>query len=277
MLGISRSHIQKLCDKGFVTCNGVSVKKRHILSLNDTVVVSDFDIPPQHLIKENIPIDILYEDDYIAIINKPQGIVVHPGAGNHTGTLANALCYHFNMAAFGKESLRPGIVHRLDKETSGVMVIAKTVEAFEHLSLQFEKREVYKKYIAFSAKKPTKMCISTFISRHPKDRTKMCVSESGKLATTSFEIMRETPHFYVIKAEPETGRTHQIRVHLAALNAPILGDTTYGGEKRFNAFRQMLHASCISFKHPESQKTMHFSAPLSDDMQSILDLRGITL
>lgn len=263
----SRTYFQELIAQNLVSVNGESVKKREKLKAGDEIELFFTPLPGSSLEPEEIPLNLLYEDEEIAVINKPAGLVVHPAPGNWSGTLVNALLFHA-LTPKGEDSLRPGIVHRLDKETSGVIVTAKRAESQRRLVEQFQRREVKKQYalIAFGSLKA--LFIDAPIGRDERDRKKMALTPNGKPAETQFEKMGEKEGLLALFAYPKTGRTHQIRLHARALGAPILGDTLYGKEEK-GVKRQMLHAYRIGFTHPMSGKWMEIEAPFPEDFSKI--------
>jgi 23S rRNA pseudouridine1911/1915/1917 synthase len=271
--GYSRTYFQYLIEKQCVTVNGSIVKKGFSPKENDEIALSF--IKPQEitLTPENIPLDILYEDEHLLIINKPTGMVVHPAAGNWSATFVNALLYHCKNLPLQEGDLRPGIVHRLDKETTGVLVAAKTLEAHQKLITLFQERKMHKDYLGICVGKPQCGILSAPIGRHPKERKEMAVIENGKEATTHFHILAFNHEFSLVLAQPITGRTHQIRVHLKHLKAPILGDEVYGNSKINHSLkitRCLLHAYRIQFTHPISGKAMQIVAPIPQDIKEIL-------
>lgn len=257
----SRTSIQRLIDKGLVLVNGQQLKKRDKLKVGDEVEV-EFPLPEvTDLIPENIPLNILYEDPFLLVLNKPAGLVVHPGAGNWTGTLVQGLLYHCQSLP-KTETLRPGIVHRLDKDTSGVMVAAKTEEAHFRLVEGFSKREVEKQYIALVHGNPGNKMINARIGRDPRNRQKMAVVADGKEAETRIETLVVEEAHSLVRAYPKTGRTHQIRVHLKHIGFPVVNDALYG---KPGAGRQLLHAEKLTFSHPITNERVSFSAPVPTD------------
>jgi len=290
--GITRSQIQKLIEKGNVLVNGRSSSQNYKVRINDIITVS---IPPreevQELIPEQIPIEILYKDDYIVLVNKPAGMVVYPSAGHGRGTLMNALAYHFRKLASIGGPLRPGVVHRLDKDTSGVMVIALTDEAYYNLLEQFRKKTVKRRYIALVDKKLPRDEgeITSLIGRSESDRKKMSTRvRKGREAVTTWRVLERFANATLVEARLRTGRTHQIRVHFASIGHPVLGDRTYGKKteievtryalcvtkKKITFPRQMLHAESLGFIHPVTGEYLEFSSKLPEDMaQKIEELR----
>lgn len=279
-IGISRTYIQRLIKDGHVLVNNKSVKSNYRLRLNDEIVVI---VPPPtelEIVPENIPLDIIYEDSSIIVINKPAGMVVHPAAGNYTGTIVNALLYHCKdlTGIGGKE--RPGIVHRLDKDTSGVLVAAKNDQSHQHLSRQFKRREVEKRYIALVAGvvKKESGTIEIPIGRDIKDRKKISPkTKRARTAVTHFKVVERFKNASLLEVKIETGRTHQIRVHLADFKHPVLGDVQYGGKgmrnwNNINIPRQMLHAERLGIIHPLTERFMEFKAEAPEDMNRVRTL-----
>ncbi len=279
-IGISRTYLQKLIKDGHVLVNNKTVKPNYRLRLNDEIVVN---IPPPtelEALPENIPLDIIYEDSSIIVISKPAGMVVHPAAGNYKGTIVNALLYHCKdlTGIGGKE--RPGIVHRLDKDTSGVLVAAKNDQSHQHLSHQFKKRMVEKRYIALVAGvvKKESGTIEIPIGRDIKDRKKISPkTKRARAAVTHFKVVERFKNASLLEVKIETGRTHQIRVHLLYFKHPVLGDVQYGGKNmrnwnNINIPRQMLHAERLGIIHPVTEKFMEFKAEAPGDMKRVQTL-----
>lgn len=261
--GFSRSRIQKLIDDGFVTVNGAVAKGRDKLKEGDVIDIQIPDAVPLDAAPENIPLDIVFEDEHMLVINKPQGMVVHPGAGNYTGTLVNALLYHCkgNLSGIGGVE-RPGIVHRIDKETSGLLLVAKTDAAHQSLSSQIKDKIAIREYVCITDGNMTilKGKIDAPIGRHGAIRTKMEVtSKNSKEAVTHFQVLEQLDGASLVKCKLETGRTHQIRVHLSYIGHPILGDDVYGAKTNpYGLKGQALHARKISFNHPITGEYMEF-------------------
>ena len=279
----SRVQIQKAIASGNVLRNGkVQTAKRQTVSRDDRI---EFQVPEEpsmdHVAAEHIPLDILYEDDALLVINKPAGMVVHPAAGNYTGTVVNALLGRDQeiLEEFDEaDSMRPGIVHRLDKDTSGCLVIAKNGNAMHKLSRSFADREVSKTYMAIVAPAPKVMAaeIRTQIGRNPGNRKKMAVVRSGgRDAVTIFNVVRRGKigpnSAALLKVRILTGRTHQIRVHMSHYGSPIIGDALYGGNSRIAAPRQMLHAWKLSFPHPVTKEMLSFESPFPAEFQEYMD------
>jgi 23S rRNA pseudouridine1911/1915/1917 synthase len=281
----SRSFFQRLIDAGSVTINGQTLRKRHMVSAGDEVLIDwpEKDGTPK-LDPEKIDLPILYEDDDVLIINKPAGLVVHPGAGTQGGTLVNALLgYDYEQfSQLDAEDARPGIVHRLDKDTSGAMVVARTDAAKVALGAAFAERRVLKIYLALSQGLPRGLptSVKTQIGRDPRNRKRMAVvGRGGKEAVTDFFTLQTTGGCALVGANLKTGRTHQIRVHMAHLGTPIVGDTVYGRNRKgqISAERQMLHAWILSFPHPSTGEKMVFRAPLPEDMENVFEAAGVDL
>ena len=259
----SRNYFQNLINQGFVLINGTKPKKRALPRISDEVEIC-FQLTPEIDVKpENIPLDILFEDEHIIAVNKPAGMVVHPAPGHPTGTFANALLGHCKGLNIPGDPCRPGIVHRLDKETSGVLLAAKTAKSHALLVQLFASRSINKTYLAITSSSPGTCTIDAPIGRHPVHRKQMAIREDGKPAITHFEVLaKEGPH-HLILCRPETGRTHQIRVHLKSCNAPVLGDKLYAKpDPKFP--RHMLHAWKLEFNHPITQKPLYIEAPCQE-------------
>jgi 23S rRNA pseudouridine1911/1915/1917 synthase len=261
----SRSRVQALIESGHIQLNGQPVKPRHAVQTGDLVTVEEPVVIPTDLRPEPIPITFLFEDEFLAVINKPAGLVVHPGAGQTDGTLVNALLHHCTtLSGIGGE-FRPGIIHRLDKETSGCLVIAKNDEVHHRLSRQFANREVEKIYLAICSGQFRQKIgdIREPIGRNPFHRKKMAVIAKGRSAHTQYQVVKEVNANSVVLCRLLTGRTHQIRVHLLHLKHPILGDSLYG--KGTLAGRLMLHAWRLGFQHPMTQNWMAFRAEVPQE------------
>ena len=258
-LDISRSKIQKLIKEGKVLVNDKLISANYLVKLNDQIQVNDelnYEISVE---TENIPLDIVYEDDDLLVINKASGMVVHPAPGHYTNTLVNALLYRFNITSGDK--MRPGIVHRLDKDTSGLMLVAKNEETHEKLSKMIGNKEVERRYLAITTGviKTDTGTIDAPIGRDQRNRLKMQVTDvNAKEAITHFKVLKRYKANTLIECILETGRTHQIRVHLAYINYPIVNDPLYGKEKNCTEFGQMLHSKSIRFNHPRTNKELYF-------------------
>jgi 23S rRNA pseudouridine1911/1915/1917 synthase len=282
--GWSRARLQRLIEAGDVLVNSKLVKASHKVSAHDEIDVELAPPPESNFTPENIPLEIVYEDEHVIVINKPAGLVVHPAAGVHSGTLANALAYHFEQLS-NAGSVRPGIVHRLDKDTSGLLVAAKTETAHESLGDQFRAREVFKSYVAlvYGVVKQETGRIEQPLARDPRNRTRMAVVAGGRGALSLYRIRRSYSAFTLLDVELKTGRTHQIRVHLAWLKHPVVADELYGGGRdnsvqdvRLRARirklqRQFLHAEQLGFQHPQTGEAMKFEAPLPAELTQFLE------
>ena len=272
----TRSHIKKLIDDGNVTVNGKPVKPSFKLSEGDRLEISFPEAETIDVLPENIPLDIVYEDGDVIVINKPRNMVVHPAAGNYTGTLVNALLYHCGDTLSGINGvMRPGIVHRIDKDTTGLLVAAKGDKAHTALSEQLKTRTLKRKYLALVHNNIVNDSgtVSTLIDRHPRDRKKMAVvSSGGREAVTNYSVVERFRGYTLVNCLLDTGRTHQIRVHMKYMGNPVVGDKTYGVKnEEFNLEGQLLHAGQIGFVHPESGEYMEFSAPLPADFERVLN------
>lgn len=281
MLEISRSEAARLIESGNVLVNGKITDKKQSIKAGDGIEIiipeaQDADISP-----ENIPLDIIYQDNDIAVINKPQGMVVHPAHGNFSGTLVNAIMYHIKDLSGINGVLRPGIVHRLDKNTSGLIVIAKNDRAHASLAQQFKDRTNEKIYLALAEGifTDTNFVCENYIARSKSDRKKMAVYSSiseGKFASTEYTVLEQFDDCALVKCKLNTGRTHQIRVQLAFLGHPCLGDPEYGFKKnRYNLSGQALHSYKLTISHPASNKRMTFIAPLPYYMNKIIEKKSV--
>lgn len=287
----TRSFFQNLIKKGDVRVNGEIVKAGYSLKIEDNISIQLKPPESNHLLAENIPLDIVYEDEYILVVNKQAGLVVHPGAGNRSGTLVNALLHHTNQLSNISGSLRPGIVHRLDKNTSGLIVVAKKDECHAALVKQFETREIERTYNALVWGVPDNSSgeIETYLDRSRRDRKKMAIShQKGKLAITTYRVLKSFQYFSLLELSLRTGRTHQIRVHLNHIHHPIFGDPDYNGRKtqllRLPSYlrkrgmdllkhltRQALHAKKLSFIHPKTGNYVNFESSTPDDLGILLE------
>ena len=276
---ISRALIISSIRDGLILVDGVHRKSSYRLKANEILAGSVEGKPAIDVLPEHINLTILYEDDALLLISKPPGLIVHPGSGNHHGTLVNGLVYYCQSIANVGDSLRPGIVHRLDKDTSGIMVVAKTANAHSLLVDCFKNRQLQKEYLALLhgvMKQKTGRIVAP-IGRHPVQRQKMAIRPTGgKHAASCWEVVDEFDNaFSLVKVTIETGRTHQIRVHMAHLGFPVVGDTVYGAGKDNSPFpRQMLHASRLVFRHPLSAVLIDINAPVWPDFAEILNAFG---
>lgn len=273
---LTRSAIQKLIDNGNVTVNNKAISKNYKLKENDRVCVNIPEPVLPEAIPENIPIDIIYEDDDLLVVNKPRGMVVHPAAGNYSGTLVNALLYHCGASLSGINGvLRPGIVHRIDKDTSGLLIVAKNDFAHRLLAEQIKEHSFERKYqaVVCGNVKDDSGTVNAPIGRHPTDRKKMTVTtHNSRNAVTHFRVISRYNGYTHLELTLETGRTHQIRVHMSYKGHPVAGDPVYGGKnylKKLNG--QCLHAYYISFKHPRTHETITLSSPLPQYFTDFLD------
>ncbi len=291
---VSRNKVQSHIKQGHVLVNGETVKANHKVKANDIITI-ELTEPPREfeIIAENIPLNIVYEDDDILVINKNAGMVVHPGYGNYTGTMVNALSYHFQLPDNPEGDPRPGLVHRIDKNTSGLLVVAKNETAMTHLAKQFYDHTVERKYIAlvWGNVEANEGCIHSFIGRDSKDRKKFKSyeeEEQGREAITHYKVLERFAYVTLLECRLETGRTHQIRVHMKSIGHPIFQDETYDGNRLLkgpphskykqyiqNCFkiieRQALHAQTLGFEHPSSGQIINFDSPLPIDMATVIE------
>lgn len=278
---LSRSQVQKLIQEGYVLLNGQNTSKNHKINPHEIITLITKEQPQITLKAEPIKIEILYKDDYLVVINKPAGLVVYPSFGHESGTLLNAIYYHTQKLANAGMPLRPGIVHRLDKDTSGVMVVAIDDSSYYGLAEQFAKRLINRRYLSLINGNTTKDCgeIVCPIGRAMSDRKKMSIrTKRGKEAITHWKVIERYKLATLIEARLGTGRTHQIRVHFSAIGHPVLGDTLYGkktslqrGHQKVIIPRQMLHAETLGFVHPVTNQYMEFSSLMPEDMQTLID------
>lgn len=281
----SRSRLQRLIDDGDVVVNGRAAKSSYKLRASDQIDVELTALPLASFVPEDIPIEIVHEDDDLVVVNKPAGMVVHPAAGVASGTLANALAFHFQKLSRGSGEARPGIVHRLDKDTSGLLVVAKTESAHDDLANQFRAREIFKSYVALvhGQLKTDRGEIDQPIARDPRHRTRMAVVRGGRPALSLYRVRQRFDRFTLLNVELKTGRTHQIRVHLAWLKHPVVCDETYGGgrdktvgdpvlrSRIAKLGRQFLHAEQLGFRHPRTHEFKKFTSALPDVLSEFLD------
>jgi 23S rRNA pseudouridine1911/1915/1917 synthase len=285
-LGLSRNQVHRLIDEGRISVDGGHQKASYRLRPGEEIHVSLPPPPAAQLIPELLPLDILFEDDQVIAVNKSAGLVVHPAAGHRQGTLVHGLLHHCSGLATLGGPHRPGIVHRLDKNTSGVIVVAKTDEAYRHLTREFKERRVYKEYhaLVYGRMGESSGSIEAPMGRHSKNRTKMGVAAGGRDALTHWWVEKPFSEISFLKVVIRTGRTHQIRVHLAHIHHPVVGDRTYGGKRRVTVVRnplvrarltrikrQMLHASTIALQHPTRSEILRLTASLPGEMTSLLD------
>ena len=282
---VSRSAAERLLGEGAVQITGGEANKKYRVKGGEQITLTLPDPTPAEALPEDIPLDVVYEDEDIVVVNKPQGMVVHPAAGNESGTLVNALLHHCKGTLSGVGGVeRPGIVHRIDKDTSGLLVVAKNDAAHGALSAQLKTHDVARVYyaIALGNFKEDSGTVHAAIDRHPTDRKKMTIVKkagAGRDAITHYEVLERYGSFTLLRCKLETGRTHQIRVHMASLGHPLLGDPVYGGNgTRFEAdHRKLIHGQCLHagelvLTHPRTQQLMHFEAPLPSDFAALLDI-----
>lgn len=296
---LTRTRIQQLINEGLVSVNGEITKPSHLITPGERIEIRIPPPAPSELVPEAIPLRVVYEDEHLIVIDKPAGMVVHPAYGHPSGTLANALLYHYENLSQVSGQFRPGIVHRLDKDTSGLLVAARNDQTHAALSEQFKQKSTEREYVAvvWGHPQPGKGTISNFLVRSSSDRRKMVVSQNeGKWAVTHYEVMERFHRHSTVRLHLETGRTHQIRVHLAHLGHPVFGDPIYGGRRsqltglnkedaRFfqnlleNFKRQALHARVLGFVHPITQQPLHFESELPEEMKELIVMlrRGLSL
>lgn len=273
-LGVSRSNMQKLLEDGRVKRGEKIIKANYKVRAGEMFVVDIPEPEPIEAVPENIPLDIIYEDDDVVVLNKARGMVVHPAPGNYTGTLVNALLYHCSNLSGINSAIRPGIVHRLDKDTSGIMIVAKNDAAHISLSQQIQSKTAVRTYLAVVRGniKTDSGTIETQIARDKTDRKKMAVvKEGGRDAITDYEVLERFGKYTLVRCKLRTGRTHQIRVHMEYLGHPLVGDPKYSPMKTpFGIKGQALHSHTLEFTHPRTGERMKFEAPLPEDMHKII-------
>jgi 23S rRNA pseudouridine1911/1915/1917 synthase len=281
----SRARIQRLIEDGDVLVGGRTVKPSYKLRARDEIEAELTSLASTEFTPENIPLEIVYEDDDLVVVNKPAGMVVHPAAGLSSGTLANALAFHFQQLSTRAGITRPGIVHRLDRDTSGLIMVAKTESSHEKLADQFRAREVFKSYVALvhGRVEAESGSVDQPIARDQRNRTRMAVVRGGRPSLSLYRVRKRFERFTLLDVEIKTGRTHQIRVHLQWLKHPVAGDAVYGDGRdktvqdvqvraRINALnRQFLHAEQLAFRHPRTDERLHFTAPLPKELTNVLD------
>lgn len=260
---VSRSQLQKWIEEGQVTVNGQAVKPKHKLKLGDQVAVSEPEAKPVDLVPQALSLEIVYEDQDVLVVNKPQGMVVHPAPGHPDHTLVNALLYHSPLSQINGE-LRPGIVHRIDKDTSGLLMVAKNDQAHRSLTAQLKAKTTAREYLALvhGEVKEERGTVNAPLGRSPKDRKKQAIVANGRPAVTHFRVVERFLGYTLLACRLETGRTHQIRVHMKALGHPLVGDPLYGPKKTLPGAGQYLHARLLGFTHPVSGRRITVTAPL---------------
>ena len=270
--GITRSQLKNLINDGHVTVNGQAVKPKYKVQAGDKISLVKPEPQSLELTPENIPLDIVYEDDDVIVVNKPQGMVVHPAPGHPDHTLVNALLYHSPLSTING-TFRPGIVHRIDKDTSGLLMVAKNDLAHQSLAEQLRNKTNKREYLAlvYGQIKEDEGTIDAPLGRNPQDRKKQAVVKGGRYAVTHFKVIKRYDNFTLVKCILETGRTHQIRVHMKYIGHPLVGDPLYGPRKMIGKNGQFLHAALLGFKHPRTGKEMVFEAPLPENFQKMLD------
>ncbi len=268
----SRSQIQRWIEDGHVKVNDQPVKPKYKLAVGDVVTIEPEKPKKIDLVPENIPLDIVYEDDDVIVVNKPQGMVVHPAPGHPDHTLVNALLYHSPLSTINGE-FRPGIVHRIDKDTSGLLMVAKNDMAHRSLAAQLKAKTNEREYVALvhGVINEDQGTIDAPLGRSPKDRKKQAVVADGRHAVTHFKVLKRYQHYTLVSCRLETGRTHQIRVHMKYIGHPLAGDPLYGPRKTLPGNGQYLHARLLGFKHPRTGKQLTFTAPLPSYFQKMLD------
>lgn len=261
---ITRSHIQQWIKEGNVTVNGENLKANYKVQPNDEIVIIEPELVSLEVLAEDIPIEIVYQDEDVVVVNKAQGMVVHPSAGHQTGTLVNALMYHIKDLSGINGTIRPGIVHRIDKDTSGLLMVAKNDSAHEKLAAQLKDKTSLREYIALvhGVIPHEKGTIDAPLGRSKVDRKKQDIIDGGREAITHFTVLERFKDFTLVSLKLETGRTHQIRVHMKYIGYPLAGDPIYGPRKTLEGKGQFLHAQTLGFKHPTTGEFVTFEAPL---------------
>lgn len=268
----TRSQLGHWLDAGRITVGGQVAKASLKLKGGETIVITPPEPEPLDVVPENIPLDIIYEDDDVLVVNKPQGMVVHPAPGHPNGTLVNAILYHCDFGVIN-DVIRPGIVHRIDKDTSGLLMVAKNQQAQDNLSAQLKAKTNKREYLALvhGNIKEDEGTIDAPLARDPRDRKKFAVVPGGRHAVTHFKVLERFGNYTLVQCRLETGRTHQIRVHMAYIHHPLAGDPVYGPSRTLPGKGQFLHAATLGFVHPVTGEQLEFSVPLPDIFQSRLD------
>lgn len=275
---ITRSHIQQWIKEGNVSVNGEKLKANYKVQSGDEITIVEPELVSLEVLAENIPIEIVYQDEDVVVVNKPQGMVVHPSAGHQAGTLVNALMYHITDLSGINGTIRPGIVHRIDKDTSGLLMVAKNDAAHEKLAAQLKDKTSLREYIALvhGVIPHEKGTIDAPLGRSKQDRKKQDIIDGGRAAVTHFTVLERFKDFTLVSLKLETGRTHQIRVHMKYIGYPLAGDPIYGPRKTLEGKGQFLHAKTLGFKHPTSGEFLTFEAPLpklfEDTLNNLRDM-----
>ena len=273
-LGFSRSKIQKLIENDKIIVNDKKIKNSYLVRVDDEITIEEDFEEPMDVKPENIPLDIFYEDDDVLVVNKPSGMVVHPAAGHYTGTLVNALLYHCMQLSGVNGSMRPGIVHRIDKDTSGLLLVAKNDEAHATLAKALQEKRVTRRYVAlvYGVIPHDHGTIDAPVGRDPFDRKKMAVTDiNAKEAVTHFTVLERLNDATLIECRLETGRTHQIRLHMQYIGHPVVNDPVYSSKKLINSYGQLLHAKVLGFNHPKTNEYMEFTADVPEEFSKIVD------
>jgi len=269
----SRTEIQNLIDEEFIKVNGKKIKPSYILQINDVIIINEKEVVEAKIEKKNIPLDVVYEDSDLIVVNKPSGMVVHPANGHYDDTLVNALMYHCKDLSTINGEIRPGIVHRIDKDTSGLLVACKNDFSHNFIAKQLKEKTTLRKYIAIVYGNFDHMYgkVDAPIARDKLNRKKMAVDVDGKNSVTTFKVLKNYNGYSLLELVLETGRTHQIRVHMAYINHPVLGDPMYGPKKKVTEFGQYLHAKELGFVHPRTNKFMKFDSNLPQEFVDMID------
>lgn len=270
----SRSYVQHMIKEGLITLNGQTVKTGMVIKKDDVIQIQDVEAKTLDIEAVNLNLDIVYEDDDLAVINKPSGLIVHPASTTHEATLVHGLLHQMDELSSINGVIRPGIVHRIDKDTSGLLVVAKNDIAHQALSEDLQQHDIERVYIAlvYGQFKENEGYIDAPIARHPKNRLKMTVIPSGKTAKTHFKVLERFDRYSLLELKLETGRTHQIRVHMSYIGHPVVGDPIYGPKEVVGNSGQFLHAKTLSFMHPTKKEPMTFSADLPLEFQQFIQL-----
>ncbi len=272
LVDVSRTNIQNLISENYVTVNNLSVKSNYKLKNGDVIIIKHKEPEELNVVKQDIPLNIVYEDNDLLIVNKEKGMVVHPSVGHRDGTLVNALMFHSESLSSINGVVRPGIVHRIDKDTSGLLIVAKNDKTHVKLSEMIAKKEVKRKYYALvhGVIKHDYGTIDAPIARNPRERKEMAIIDEGKPSITHFRVVERYAKYSLVECELETGRTHQIRVHMKYINHPLVGDPVYGQRKTLNTNGQMLHSKSLEFIHPTTKEFIEINTELPTYFEEIL-------